>query len=109
MAKCVNRWQIVRYKQDAHTQLAIQVRKEGKDLRLGHCIKRGGGLVCNEQERAVQNGHSDQNALRLAHADFRRITAQKVFRLGQADVPQSLQDGWLAFLASAATMEFPGF
>ena len=88
MAESIHRSQVMGDKQDAHSQLAIQLRKQGEYLRLGYRVERGRWLVSDQQLRPVKNGHGDENALGLPHADLRRMASQKLIRVGKADVTE---------------------
>ena len=88
MAERIHGSEVMRDKQDAHSQLAIQVRKQGEYLRLGYRVERGRWLVRDQQLWPMKNGHGDEDALRLSHADLRRMASQKLVGVREADVTE---------------------
>src|SRR5271170_6907347 len=57
----------------------------------------------------MQDGHRDENPLRLPHAQLRRISSNEILFSGQADVCQNLPQSFPAFVSRAAPVYFPGF
>jgi len=70
--------QIVRNIQDAHAESAVELRKQAQDFGLRDGVQGAGGFIGDEQGRAVEDSHSDDNALGLADAELAGATMQKV-------------------------------
>ena len=67
--------------------------KEGEDLGLDGDVEGGGGLVGDEQARAVDERHGDEDALTLAAGELVRIIAQaSCGRIRQGDFVEGVQD-----------------
>ena len=60
--------------------------EEMKDLSLDRDIEGGRGLVGDEQARAVDEGHGDEDALALASGELVRVVADATFRVRQRDL-----------------------
>src|SRR5260370_7866418 len=101
--------QIVRNIKDAHTQLTIEVRKQAQNFRLSDGIQGAGGLVGNEERRAVEDSHRDDDTLGLADAQLGRAAAQKIVVVWETDVRQPGADCGGTFFSPAAPLSPPGF
>ena len=94
---------------DAHTQLTIELRKQAQDFRLGDGIQRAGGLIGNEERRAVEDGHRDDDTLGLADAQLGRAATQKIVVVWETDVRQCGADCGGTFFSRAVRVSAPGF
>jgi hypothetical protein len=60
--------------------------QQSEDLRLHGDVERGRGLVGDEQARAVDDGHGDEDALALAAGELVRVVAHAALGVGEADL-----------------------
>jgi hypothetical protein len=67
------------------------VLQQRQDLRLNGDVQGGGRLVRNQQARAVDDGHGDEDALALAAGELVRVIARAAFRLGQGDLAHGVE------------------
>ena len=101
--------QIVRNIKDAHTQLTVELRKQAQDFRLSDRIQGAGGLIGNEERRAVEDSHRDDDTLGLADAQLGRAATQKIVVVWETDVRQRGADCGGTFFSRAVRVSAPGF
>lgn len=65
-----NRKKIVRDEEDSHAEFLAEGGEEIKNFCLRVDVESAGRLVGNEECRAVQDGHPDEYALRLANTEL---------------------------------------
>src|SRR3954471_24816415 len=83
IAKRTHREQIMRNIEDSDAKFPIEPPEEFKYLCLGDHVQGACGLIADQQLRAVQHSHRDQNALCLTHADFGNSAPKKLFVVRQ--------------------------
>ena len=64
---------------------AAEAGEELEDLGLDGDVEGGGGLVCNEQGGAVEEGHGDEDALALAAGELVGVVAEAALGVGEGD------------------------
>ena len=93
-----NHGKIVRDEEHGQAELGAQFGEQVKDLGLDGDVERGGGLVGDEQLRAVDDGHGDHHALAHAAGKLVRIVAGAAVGFGDGDIRHGL-NGKLCGLA----------
>ena len=76
---------------DRHAEAALQVGQQLEDLRLDGHVERRGGLVGDQDFRAVGQRHGDHDALALAAGELVRIGIEPLLRTRNAHERQQLQ------------------
>ena len=76
---------VVRDQKDGHPELLLQVAQKFENLRLDRDIKRGGGLIGNEELGTRGDGHGDHDALLHTAGHLVRIGTRTDFRGGNSD------------------------
>ena len=71
--------QIVRDEEHGEGVSEAKFAQQREDLRLDGDVERGGGFVCDEELRAVDEGHRDEDALALASRELVRVVADAAF------------------------------
>jgi hypothetical protein len=69
-----------------------EVGEEGEDLGLDGDVEGGGGLVCNEQAGAVDDGHGDEDALALSAGKLVGIVVEAGGGIGEGDSRHGFED-----------------
>lgn len=95
--------------EDTHAEFVVETREEAEDFRLGDGVKGAGGFVGDKEGRAVEDSHSDDDALGLADTELRGAAAEKVAVIGKADAGEGAADGGVADFARAGSVGAPGF
>src|SRR5258706_5571013 len=85
LADSRHRWQVVRYVENRHADLAVELGEQFEDFRLRNYVESAGCFVGHQQGRMVHYGHRDQHPLCLSYAELRWILAQEVGVGGKAD------------------------
>jgi hypothetical protein len=62
--------------------LTAETLEQSDDLRLHGDVECGGGLVCDEQARAVDERHGDHDALALAAGELMRVVVEAALWVG---------------------------
>ena len=83
--RSANNGEIVRDEEDGEIVGAAQIVEESDDLGLDGDVEGGGGLVGDEEARAVDDGHGDQDALALASGELVGIVVVAAFGVGEGD------------------------
>src|SRR5208282_2805871 len=81
-----NDGEIVRDEEHRQSEFVAKVVEQVEDLLLDGDIESGGGLVGDEQLRAVDDGHGDHDALAHASGELVRIAAGALLRIGDGNV-----------------------
>ena len=109
MAECGDGEQIVGYIKDSHAEFAVEAAEEGEDFGLGDGVEGAGGFVGDEEGRAVEDGHGDDDALGLTYAELGGTAAEKFEVVGETDAGHGVTDGCGARFARAGGVSAPGF
>ena len=80
--------QVVRDEEEGHVQLLPQTGQELEDILLHGHVQGRGGLVGDEELRAVGDGHGDHGALPLSAGDLVRVGAVHARRIGDLHAGQ---------------------
>ena len=104
-----NDGEIVRDEEHRQSEFVAEVVEQVEDLLLNGDIERGGGLVGNEQLRAVDDGHGDHDALAHASGELMRITAGALFGVGDGNVAHASDRLAPCFRFGDAVMSEDGF
>src|SRR2546430_1033091 len=78
MAQRGDREQIVGNIEDTHAEFAVELSEQAQDFGLRDGVQSAGGFIGDEQGRAVEDSHSDDNALGLGGAGVPGEGAEKV-------------------------------
>ena len=82
--------QVVRYQEQAHALLALQLLQQVEDLRLDRDIERGGGLIGHQEGGLSGQGDGNHHPLLLPAAHAERVVIDAPLGLGDADAAQPL-------------------
>src|SRR5947209_12786447 len=88
MTKRRNRQQIMRDVKDSHPKLTAELGKQAENFRLGDGIQGAGGLISNQQRRAVEDGHGNDDSLSLPDTKLRGIAPEEGPFCRKADTQQ---------------------
>jgi len=99
MAESRDREQIVRDIENAHAELAVEAGEEAEDFGLGDGVEGAGGFIGDEEPRAMEDGHGDDDALGLADTKLGGAAAEKFDVVGEAHASECGADGGGAFFA----------
>ena len=84
--------QVVRDEEHGEAVAIAQFAEKMEDLGLYGYVEGGGGLVGDEQARAVDDGHRDEDALALAAGELVGIVGEAALGFGQVDVAHGGED-----------------
>ncbi len=84
MGNFTHQIQIVTDQQQCHAQFLLQFAQQFEDFQLHGDVKRGGGLVGNQQFRFVSQRHGDHYPLALATGQLVRVGTEAFAWLGDA-------------------------
>ena len=101
--------QVMGYIKNAHAEFAVKPGEEGEDFGLGDGVEGAGGFVGDEEGRAVEDGHGDDDALGLTYAELGGTAAEKFEVVGETDAGHGVTDGCGARFARAGGVSAPGF
>src|SRR5437879_7149425 len=101
--------EIVRDEEHGQAELGAKFSEQVEDLGLDGDIERGGGLVGDEQLRAIHDGHRDHDALAHAAGELVRIVAGAADGLGDGDVGHGLDGEASGFVFRARAVSQNGF
>ena len=76
--------EVVRDKEHGERVRPAELREELQDLRLHSYVERGGWFVGNEETRAIDDGHGNEDALTLAAGKLMRVIAGAADWVGQS-------------------------
>jgi hypothetical protein len=85
----------VRDEHDGNAELALNLRKQVKDLCLDGDVERGGGLVGDDELGRAHQRHGDHHALAEPARELMRILLEPLRRRGDADALEEM-DGAVA-------------
>ncbi len=91
--------EIVRDEKHRQSEFVAEVVEQVEDLLLDGDVERGGGLVGNEELRAVDDGHGDHDALPHASGELVRVAAGALLGVGDGNIAH-------AFDSSAPSFRF---
>ena len=100
--------EVMRDEEHGEAETRSETSKQFEDLRLHGDVKGGGGLVGDEQGRAVDDGHGNHDALALASAELVRVVTRAALGRWDSDFAESL-DGAFAGLGAGERLLFPTF
>ena len=100
---------IVRDEEHGQAELGAELGEEIEDLGLDGDIERGGGLVGDEQLRAIHDCHGDHHTLAHAAGELVRIVAGAANGLGDGDVGHGLDGEASGFVFRASAVSQNGF
>src|SRR5712664_4744260 len=95
--------------EDAHAEIAVELRKQAEDFGLGDGVQSAGGFIGDEQRRTMKDGHGDDDALGLANAQLGGAAAEKVTVIRETHASERVADCRGAFFSRASGMSAPGF
>src|SRR5207245_5203217 len=87
-----DRKQIVGDIQNGNSKFTVERLKELQDFRLSNDIESAGRLVRDQKSGAMQDGHGNEYALRLSHAQLRRIAPEESALGRKGDIRQCFSD-----------------
>jgi hypothetical protein len=94
--------EVMRDEEHGETMLAAEAFEQRDDLRLHGDIECGGGFVCNEQARTIDERHRDHDALALATGELMRVVVEAAFGVGQRDLMKHGENTSVEFCARDA-------
>jgi hypothetical protein len=94
--------EVVRDEEHGEAVRGLEAREEIEDLRLHGDVERGGGFVGDEQARAVDERHGDDDALALATRELVRVVVQPLLGVGESDFVEGFEDAGAEFAAPGA-------
>ena len=104
-----NDGEIVRDEEHRQSEFVAKVVEQVENLLLDGDIESGGGLVGDEQSRAVDNGHGDHDALAHASGELVRIAAGALLGVGDGNVAHAFDRLTPCFRFGDAVMSEDGF
>ncbi len=90
--------EVVGNQQNRHAELALHVADQLQDLRLHGDVKRGGGLVGDQERRTADQRHRDHGALPEPARQLERIGVDRLLRAREIDELQHLDGARPLFL-----------
>ena len=103
-----DRQQIVRDIEHCHFQAVVQSTEKFQNVGLRNDIERAGGFVGDYERWLVQDGHGDQQSLRLPDTHLARIAAKKRFLRREAHALKQAQEVCTTLGHGAVGVSGPG-
>src|SRR5438477_10237265 len=92
-----------------HFQPLIQAAEQLEDFGLRNHIERTGGFIRDHEGRLVQDGHRNEQSLRLSDTQLARVALKEWLFGGQAHALEQTQDTGAPLIHGSIRMSGPGF
>jgi len=94
-----DRQKIMRDEENSHAQFVAKGGEQLQYLGLRIDVEGAGGFISNQESRAVQDGHCDEDSLCLANTELGGVLTEDGIRFGKTDIMKSPHESLLALRA----------